>query len=275
VIVKDAFEEVVEILVGDTPKLMEDASDLDSAIGMGILSLPRCNEFPIPLLAKLPKAVSVVVRIAQNIPNVIGKFPEEFGSDSSVIRIRQRQYSGERDPDPSNGHGQVEFPPVHPAVPARFRPVGFGVNRRMRNDPGFLILLVPDAAFGSKRRTIASGGSTALPPRVQQKNQETTQTADLSGKRLRQSRQPSLKRPATGKATVFKQQRANDLHFERRLIEHGKEFVSGRNPFDDHDRQRFEKEPIRMGPGPHSGLCGRYFLTVSVIILRGAELEVS
>ena len=108
--------------------------------------------------------------------------------DLAVVRVRRGEYSGQRQPNGGDRYRQMKLPTVHPSVPAGFRPMGFGINGRMRNDPGFSVLLVPNTAFGSENGTVTRRRSTDLPPRVEQPDEEAAQATDLSGKGLRQRR---------------------------------------------------------------------------------------
>ena len=142
--------------------------------------------------------VVTAVLIAQEKAQFGGKLPNERGRLFVIGRIgwgHARRQAGQvgRQRDPHRpGTDEVRFPAVYPAMPARFGPSGFGINRRMRYDARLAVGLVPDPTVGAQHRAFDGGGSATPQPGLDPVDQIAPQTTDLPWQRTGNGRQTPL-----------------------------------------------------------------------------------
>lgn len=78
-----------------------------------------------------------------------GEFLEKARSLEVIGSIGGGEFCRKGNPDARRRADEVQFPALHPAMPARFGPVGFGINRGMRDDASLPVFLVPNTAQGA------------------------------------------------------------------------------------------------------------------------------
>src|SRR5947209_108623 len=164
--VKDAFEVFIKIFHGNGTELMEDASDLDAVIGVRVASILSGHQQTIISRTDLVEFRGVVMAITQDEANFCGNFPQQLGSRITISHIGRRQYSCNGKPDGSDDGNHMQFPPIDPAMPTRFGPMGLGVNRGMGNFPLLAMFLMPHPTASSQDRAIDGHGSASTGPRL-------------------------------------------------------------------------------------------------------------
>lgn len=247
---EDALEVLVEALHCQRAQFMEDATNLDTAVGMGIRPTARGDQDLILVLAELPKVRIVVVDIAQDLANLGREFPEEGGSLLVVGPIGGSKRGSQGDPD----GGDMELPAIDPAVPAALGPVRLGINRGMRDLPCLPMLLVPGSATRLQDGAINGGCPTTRGEGLDAVDQVSAQAVDL-GRQGGGNRVQSRFEGATRGRAAFLGQQGTELHLRGGLLQDGQERPDGGRVTDDHDHQHFEEEPIRvdLGATPTSG----------------------
>jgi hypothetical protein len=148
--IKDAFEIFMKIFHRDGTQFMKEASDLDPRVGVGIPTILGRHEEPICLVTVLVQSRGVVMTIPKHEADFGGHFAQQSRGRLTVSDIGGSQQSSDREPDRGNDGDHMQFPSIDPAVPARFGPVGFGINRGMGDFPLLAMLLMPEASTGAQ-----------------------------------------------------------------------------------------------------------------------------
>src|SRR5437764_12880505 len=89
-----------------------------------------------------------VMTIRQDETHFGGHFGQEGRGRFTISAIGGSEQSREGKPDACDKGDDVQFPAVDPAMPARFGPVGFGINGSMRHQPLLTMFLMLDASSG-------------------------------------------------------------------------------------------------------------------------------
>ena len=146
--IKDAFEMFMKIFHRDGTQFVKDAPDFDPIVGVGITSIFGRHEEPIGLVTVLVQFRGVVMTIPQHETHFGGHFAQEGRGRFTISDIGGSEQSREGKPDACDKGDDVQFPAVDPAMPARFGPVGFGINGSVRHQPLLTMFLMPDASSG-------------------------------------------------------------------------------------------------------------------------------
>src|SRR5438270_2100893 len=120
------------------------------------------------------KLRGVVMAITQDEPNFCRNFPQQLGGGITVRYIGRRQHRRNGKPDGSDNADHMQFPAIHPAMPARFGPMGLGINRGVWDLSLFAMFLMPDAAARSQDGTVDGNGSPTGDPGLDEVDQVTT-----------------------------------------------------------------------------------------------------
>src|SRR5215203_6222546 len=99
--------------------------------------------------------------ISQNEARLLGQLLDQRRSYLVVRYISRGEPRREWNPHPGHRDGQVQLPPIHPPVPARFGPSCLGIYGGVGYLAGFSVFLVPHSTFGSKWGAVSK--ATALP----------------------------------------------------------------------------------------------------------------
>src|SRR5437763_10902945 len=75
-----------------------------------------------------------------------GTSPNSWGGGITVSHMRRRQHSRNDKPDGSDNGDHMQFPAIDESMPARFGPMGLGINRGVWSLSLFAVFLMPDAA---------------------------------------------------------------------------------------------------------------------------------
>src|SRR5215216_5572448 len=150
--------------------------------------------------------------VSQHEARLIGQLFDQRRSYLVVCHVGRGEPSREWNPHPGHGDGQVQLPPIDPPVPATLGPSCFCVYGSVRDHSGFLVLLVPHPAFGSKRCAVQGDRSSCPLPWSKQPHQMTSQAADLLGKRSGQGFEPPLEGAPCGKASLLTEEFAHHPH---------------------------------------------------------------
>src|SRR6266852_82402 len=177
--IKDALEMLIKIFHGNGTQLMKDAPCFDSIVGVRIASIARGHQQPVGLLTVLMEFGRVVMAISQDKTDFGGNFSQQSGSRFTIGDISWGQQSSDGKPDPCHDGDDVQFPAVDPAVPTRFGPVGFGINRGVGNLALLAMLLMPHASSGSQDGTVDGHRTSTGEPGLDQVEQMPPQTANL------------------------------------------------------------------------------------------------
>lgn len=105
---EDALEMLVEVLHGQRAEFVEDTTNLDTTIGMGIRPTTGGDQDVVLLITELPEFRIVVVDITQDIADLGREFTDEGGSLLVVGPIGRSEGGGQGDPDRGNDGGDVE-----------------------------------------------------------------------------------------------------------------------------------------------------------------------
>src|SRR3989337_4120821 len=145
----------------------------------------------------------------------------------------------------------MEFPTINPTMVRRLCPMGFGIDRRVGDHTGLGVFLGPNATTGSKTGAVDGRRTSSFDPHLNLNHQETTDTSDLGRKNFRDFRQTPFPGPPTRKTTVWQaQMSAKLLHFRSRLSQDCQQTRWRVNLAYNHDHQRFQEQPIRVGFSP-------------------------
>ena len=180
---EDGLEMLVEVLVGHGAQLVEDASDFDAIIGVRVSSSFGGDHKPLGALACLPDVGRVVVDVSEHEAGFLWQLLDEVQGHLVVCGVGGGEPGTKRDPNLTVGDGQVQLPPVHPPVPARFGPSGLGVYGCVRYNARFSALLclslVPHPTFCLQSGTVESHRSSPTLPGLEHFHQVASQSADL------------------------------------------------------------------------------------------------
>src|SRR5918993_1419195 len=256
VYLEDSLEMLVEILVGHAAQLVEDASDFDASIGVWVSSSfggdqkPLLGAFP-----RLPDVGRVVVDVSEYEARLIWQLLDQVRGHLVVCCVGGSEPSRQRNPNLTDGYGQVQLPTVHPAVPAALGPVSLGVYCCMGYLARFLVFLVPHSAFCLQNGTVEGHRSPPALPGLEHFHQVAPQAADLLGESLGQSLQTPLEGAPTGgaptgEASLLTKQIAHHPHFGGRFVEDCQELSHPVQPSYDHDQKRLQEELLRVDDGP-------------------------
>ena len=112
--IEDAFEVFVKVLVGQATQLVKDSPHLYPRVGVRVGATFGSDQEPLRLLAFLADVLGVVMGVSQNETRLIGQLFDQRLSHPVVCHVGRGEPSGERDPHPGHGDGQVQLPPIHP-----------------------------------------------------------------------------------------------------------------------------------------------------------------
>src|SRR3954470_4700758 len=189
---EDGLEMLVEVLVGHAAQLVEDASDFDAIIGVRVSSSFGGDQKPLGAFACLPDVGRVVVDVSEHEAGFFWQLLEQVWGHLVVRRVGGSEPGRKRDPNPTDGDGQVQLPPIYPPVPSALGPAGFGIYGSMRHYASFSVFLVPHSAFCPQSGAVEGHRSSPTLPRPKQFHQVASQAADLLRQRVRQSLQAPL-----------------------------------------------------------------------------------
>jgi hypothetical protein len=131
-------------------------------------------------------------------------------------------------------------------MPTRLGPRGLGVNGGVRHDALLAVFLVPDTPASAKNGAVNRHRSSFLEPGLEKGYQTPPQAINLSGEYFWNRFQPPIPRPPRREMSVVHEASTKCLHFRDRLLQHGEQFVNLVQSSENHDDQRFQKEPIRV-----------------------------
>jgi hypothetical protein len=117
------------------------------------------------------------------------------------------ELGSQRHPDAADDDSQMPLATVPPARIPRPTPGGFGINRGVRDNTCQPMFLLPDAAIGAQGRTVNSRRVSLSCPRLQQRDQiasETAEQGEQSGGQCLKAPFPSAPRRKT---PVLRQQK--------------------------------------------------------------------
>ena len=143
--INNAFEMLIKMFHSDETQFVKEASDFHASICVGVPSLLGRHQQPIRLVTVRMQVRRVVMTISQDEPDLGGHFAQQIWCRVTISDIGRSQLGSNGKPDRYDDGNDVPFPDVDPAVPARFGPVGFGINRGVRTLALFAVLLMPDA----------------------------------------------------------------------------------------------------------------------------------
>src|SRR5918994_3326854 len=251
---EDGLEMLVEVLVGHAAQLVEDAPDFDAIVGVRVSPSFSGNQKPLPFSAMVAAGFSdvggVVVDVSEHEAGILGQLLDEVGSHRVVRRVSGGEPGRQRNPDPTDGDGQVQLPAVDPPVPTRLGPVGLGVYCCMGHLARFLVFLVPHPAFCPQSGGVEGYGPSPALPRLEHFYQVASQAADLLGEPLGQSLQTSLEGAPAGEASLLAEQLAHHAHLGGGFVEDRQELSHLMQPPYDHDHQGLQEELLRIDDGP-------------------------
>ena len=125
---EDAFELLIEILNGDRASFMQDPADFYPVIGVWVCpSGGRDHKATTPRTQLLQVGIAIML-VAQQKAEFQGQCLDQARSLQVIGSIGGGEGCGEGNPDARRRADQMQFPAIHSAVPARFGPVGFGIN---------------------------------------------------------------------------------------------------------------------------------------------------
>ena len=164
---ENSLELAIKVLDGMGAELMENATHLDPIVGMGIGGAFGGDQQPAVSFDQGGQGRVVVVLVAQNGRDLLRQRSQQHRGVLIVGDVGRSESGGHGQPDgvPDGDH-QMQLPPIDSPVPARFGPVGLGVNARMRHKARLALLLVPDAAAGTQHRRVEGDRPSAVRPGV-------------------------------------------------------------------------------------------------------------
>src|SRR5215210_2551791 len=176
---EDGFEVLVEVLVSHAAQLVEDAPDFDAIIGVRVSSSFGGDQKPLGALAGLPDVGSVVVNVSEHEAGFLWQLLDQVRGYLVVRRVGGSEPGTKRDPNLTDGDGQVQLPPIYPPVPTALGPAGLGVYRCVRYNARFSVFLVPHSTFCLQNGTVEGHCSSPTLPGLQHFYQVASQTTDL------------------------------------------------------------------------------------------------
>ena len=179
---KDVLEQAIEGFNRVRAQLMKHAADFDSPIGVGRGATAGRHQLPIVPGTLDAQLRSIVVLIAQDRADLGGKLDEQQRRDLTVGDIGRGELSGQGNPETAEGHGQMQLPPIPPAVPPRLAPLRFRINGGVGDHPSLPLFLVPDPTGCAHGGTVAGGSMPLLRPGIKQGHQLTAQAPDPPSK---------------------------------------------------------------------------------------------
>src|SRR5215210_7362266 len=256
---EDGFEVLVEVLVSHAAQLVEDAPDFDAIIGVRVSSSFGGDQKPLGALAGLPDVGSVVVNVSEHEAGFLWQLLDQVRGYLVVRRVGGCEPGTKRDPNLTDGDGQVQLPPIYPPVPATLGPSCLDVYGSVRHHSSFPILLVPHSTFCLQSGAIQSHRSSPTLPRSKHFHQVTSQTTDLFRQRVRQSLQAPLEGASGREAPSLQEQPPHFSHLGGVLFEYREQFTHFMQELDDHDHQRLHKQPLGVEDGSSArAVCRRW-----------------
>src|SRR5829696_9869735 len=149
VYIEDTLEVLIEVLVGQATQLVKDPPHLHPGLGVRVGSTLGGDQKPLRPLAFVAYVCSIVMGVSQNEARLFRQLLDQERSYLVVRHLGRGKPRREWNPHPAHRDGQVQLPPIHPSVPARFCPACLGVYGSMRHSANFFVFLVPHSAFGS------------------------------------------------------------------------------------------------------------------------------
>src|SRR5829696_4167624 len=216
---EDGLEMLVEVLVSHAAQLVEDASDFDASIGVRGSSSFGGDQKPLGALACLPDVGRVVVDVSEHEAGFFWQLLDQVRGHLVVCRVSGGEPGTKRDPNLTDGDGQMQLPPVHPPVPAALGPVSLGVYGCVGYNACFLVFLVPHSTFCLQSGTVESHRSSPTLPGLENFHQVASQAANLFGQALGQSLQTPLEGAPTGEASLLTKEFAHDPHLGGGFVE--------------------------------------------------------
>src|SRR5829696_5926504 len=140
---EDALEVLIEVLVGQATQFVEDPPNLYPTVGVRVSAAFGSDQKPLRPIAFVAYVLGVVVGVAQNEARLFGQLFDERRSYLVVRHVGRGEPRREWNPHPGHGDGQVQLPPIHPPVPARFGPSCLGIYGGVGYLAGFSVFLVP------------------------------------------------------------------------------------------------------------------------------------
>jgi hypothetical protein len=174
---------------------------------------------------------------------------QQPGGDFLIAMIGNGQFGGQRDPHRAHGDGQVQLPAIPPAMPARFAPARFRINRTVRNLAEFAVFLMPNAACRCQRRAIQADRTPLMPPRLEQDDEMSAAIANEAWQGARQFCQTTFPRAARGKPALFDEQWPELDDNGVVLLQKPQQRLGRIEPPNNHDDQGFQHQSIRVLPG--------------------------
>src|SRR5215203_4840151 len=241
---EDGLEMLVEVLVSHAAQLVEDASDFDASIGVRVSSSFGGDQKPLGALACLPDVGRVVVDVSEHEAGFFWQLLDQVRGHLVVCRVSGGEPGTKRDPNLTDGDGQMQLPPVHPPVPAALGPVSLGVYGCVGYNACFLVFLVPHSTFCLQSGTVESHRSSPTLPGLEHFHQVASQTTDLFWELLGQSLQAPLEGALGRKVPSLRKQLTHFLHLLGVLLEYREQFAHFMQALDDHDHQRLQEQPL-------------------------------
>src|SRR3970040_332476 len=163
---------------------MENTPNFDTRIGMGIRSILSGDQKASGLLADFAHIGRIVMEITQDKTCLWRQFVDQGWRNLVIGLVGGCELGAQRDPYRSHNAGDMQFPAVDPAMPARLRPMRLCVNRSMRYFPFFAVFFVPDTTLGAQDGAIHGHRSPTIGPGHNQSYQIAPQTTNLGRQAL-------------------------------------------------------------------------------------------
>jgi hypothetical protein len=142
---EEPFELLIEILNSARAGFRQAPADFYPVIGVWVCpSCGRAHKATAPRTPLLQVGIAIML-VSQQKAEFQGPCLEQARSLQVIGSSGGGEFCREGNPDARRRADQRQFPAIHPAGPARFGPVGFGINRGMRDAAGLPGFLVPDA----------------------------------------------------------------------------------------------------------------------------------
>src|SRR5579871_3443315 len=115
---KDGLEQVVERFNGLRAEFVENTADLKSVIGRATFAASCGDQQTIITPTRGSNSRIVVMAIAQDKTDLCRQFFQQRRGSAGIIGVSNGQFGSQGNPDRPDGHGQMQFPAVPPAMPA-------------------------------------------------------------------------------------------------------------------------------------------------------------